>query len=76
MRFRRYDAIVLGASAGALDALSVILPALPKGFPVPVIVVVHVPPDKRSVLAELFRAKCDVDVVEAEDKEPVGGGTV
>ena len=76
MRFRRYDAIVLGASAGALDALSVILPALPKGFPVPVIVVVHVPPDKRSVLAELFRAKCDVDVVEAEDKEPVSGGTV
>ncbi|MBZ9676510.1 chemotaxis protein CheB [Mesorhizobium sp. ES1-1] len=69
-------AIVIGASAGALDALSVILPALPEGFSLPVIVVVHIPPDKRSVLAELFQAKCRVPVREAEDKEPIVGGTV
>jgi two-component system, chemotaxis family, protein-glutamate methylesterase/glutaminase len=70
------EAIVIGASAGALEALSVILPALPTDFGLPLIVVVHVPPDKRSMLAELFRAKCRIPVREAEDKEPISGGTV
>lgn len=70
------EAVVIGASAGALDALSTILPALPVGFRLPVIIVVHIPPDKRSVLAELFQAKCRVPVREAEDKEPITAGTV
>jgi two-component system chemotaxis response regulator CheB len=70
------EAVVIGASAGALGALSVILPALPAGFRLPLIVVVHVPPDKRSMLAELFQAKCRIPVREAEDKEPINPGTV
>lgn len=70
------EAIVIGASAGALEALSVILPALPATFDLPIFVVVHVPPDKKSILAELFDAKCKVKVREAEDKEPIAGGTV
>jgi two-component system chemotaxis response regulator CheB len=37
---------------------------------------VHVPPDKRSVMAELFRSTCRVKVCEAEDKQPLVGGTV
>ena len=72
----RAEAVVIGASAGAVDALSAILPALPAGYPLPVVVVVHVPPDKKSVMAELFRNKCRVDVREAEDKEPLAPGTV
>jgi two-component system chemotaxis response regulator CheB len=70
------EAVVIGASAGALEALSVILPMLPAGFSLPLVVVVHVTPDKRSVLAELFQAKCRIPVREAEDKEPIIGGTV
>jgi two-component system, chemotaxis family, protein-glutamate methylesterase/glutaminase len=70
------EAVVIGASAGALEALSVILPMLPAEFSLPLMVVVHVPPDKRSVLAELFQAKCRIPVREAEDKEPIIGGTV
>lgn len=62
-------AIVIGASMGAIEALSVILPALPAGFPLAVIVVVHIPPDKKSLLAELFAARCQLAVKEAEDKE-------
>ncbi len=72
----RTEAVVIGASAGALDALSAILPSLPAGFRLPIMVVVHVPADKRSMLAELFRSKCQIDVREAEDKEPIVGGTV
>jgi two-component system, chemotaxis family, protein-glutamate methylesterase/glutaminase len=69
------EAVVIGASAGALEALSIILPALPADFPLPIFIVVHVPPDKKSVLAELFQAKCSIQVSEPEDKEPVNGGT-
>jgi two-component system chemotaxis response regulator CheB len=67
--------VVIGASAGALEALSLILPLLPADFEIPVIVVVHIPPDRPSVLAELFQGKCHLRVLEAEDKEPICGGT-
>jgi two-component system chemotaxis response regulator CheB len=69
------EAIVIGASAGALEALSVILPPLPADYRLPVFVVVHLPPDKKSILTELFRAKCKIKIREAEDKEPIAGGT-
>lgn len=72
----RSKAVVIGASAGAVEALSVILPSLPATFRLPVVVVVHVPPDRRSILADLFQAKCRLSVREAEDKEPLAGGTV
>lgn len=75
MMATRAEAVVIGASAGALEALSVILPALPAQFGLPLLIVVHVPSDKRSVLAELFQARCRIKVREAEDKEPIIGGT-
>lgn len=72
----KYKAVVIGASAGALEALSKILPALPADYPLPIIVVVHLPPDKKSVMAELFQAKCKMAVREADDKEPLEAGVV
>jgi two-component system chemotaxis response regulator CheB len=69
-------AVVIGASVGAIDALSAILPALPAGYPLPVLVVVHVPPDKKSLLADLFAERCGLTVKEAEDKEPIVDGTI
>jgi two-component system, chemotaxis family, protein-glutamate methylesterase/glutaminase len=70
------EAVVIGASAGALEILSLILPSLPAGYRLPVMIVVHLPPDKKSILAELLQARCRVAVREAEDKEPISGGTV
>ena len=70
------EAVVIGGPAGAIEALSANLPNLPSHFRLPVIVVVHIPPNRQSVLAELFRAKCRLAVVEAEDKEPIKAGTV
>jgi two-component system chemotaxis response regulator CheB len=69
-------AVVIGASAGAVEALSTILPALPADYELPVMIVVHVPPDKSSVLADLFQMKCAIAVREPEDKEPARAGTV
>jgi two-component system chemotaxis response regulator CheB len=69
-------AIVIGASAGGVQALLRILPALPADFPMPVLVVVHVPPRKDNALVELFGSKCRIAVKEAEDKELAAAGTV
>lgn len=68
--------VVIGASAGALEALLAFLPLLPENYPLPVAVVVHLPPERNSVLAELLNAQCRVEVREAEDKEPLHGNTV
>lgn len=70
------EAVVIGASAGAVEALSILLPALPATLRVPVIVVVHVPANRRSLLAELFAPKCALSVREAEDKQPLDHGTI
>jgi two-component system, chemotaxis family, protein-glutamate methylesterase/glutaminase len=72
----RRGAVVIGASAGAFDALSIVLPALPATFPFPVMAVVHMPPDRDSALAELLGSRCRLPIREAEDKETVVSGTV
>jgi two-component system, chemotaxis family, protein-glutamate methylesterase/glutaminase len=70
------EAVVIGASAGALEVLSNLLPALPSDYRLPILVVVHLPPDKTSLLAELLRVRCAIRVREAEDKEPIEPGVV
>lgn len=68
-------AIVIGASAGAVQALSDILPRLPADYPLPILIVVHVPAAP-SGLTTLFSAKCAMAVVEPDDKEAIVPGTV
>jgi two-component system chemotaxis response regulator CheB len=70
------DAVVIGASAGGIQGLSVLLPAFQAGTSAPVFVVLHLPRDKPSVLAEIFSRKCVLPVREAEDKDPIMPGTV
>ncbi len=65
------EAIVIGASAGAVEALSEILPKLPEQFSVPLMLVVHLPADKQSVLPQLLDHKCRLKVSEADDKESI-----
>ncbi len=70
------SAVVIGASVGAIKALSIILPALPANYPFAVFVVVHLPPDRRSLLADIFASRCAIAVKEAEDKEVIRASTV
>jgi two-component system chemotaxis response regulator CheB len=68
--------VAIGASAGAVQALMKLLPALPADYPLPILIVVHVPPDRDNALVELFRDRCTVGVKEAEDKEQLRRGMV
>jgi len=72
----RIDGIVIGASAGGVEALSILLPALPVSMAASVFVVLHVARERPSLLAEIFGARCSVTVTEATDKDPVRAATV
>lgn len=69
-------AIAIGASAGGVEALGVLLEALPAGFVPSILVVLHLPPDRPSLLVPLFSARCRLPVREALDKERLEPGTV
>jgi two-component system chemotaxis response regulator CheB len=73
---REFDAVVIGGSAGAIDALAELLPALPKSERTAVIVVVHLPANQKSLMVEIFKPRCTPVVREAEDKSPVELGTI
>ena len=64
----RLKLVAIGASAGGVAALGEILPGLPAGFALPVVVVVHLPPARQSVMADLFGRRCVLPVAEAYDK--------
>jgi two-component system chemotaxis response regulator CheB len=68
LRTRPPSLIAIGGSAGALEVLVDLLGALPRSFPTPVAVVVHLPPGADGGLVSMLRACCALDVVEAEDK--------
>jgi len=70
------QAIVVGGSAGAIEALGSILPALPADFPIPLAIALHVHPSKPSHLAQVLGMRCALPVKEAEDKEPLAPCTV
>lgn len=73
---RRIDAVVIGASAGGFGVLMQLLPRLPAGYPLSVVVVVHLPDQMDSRLSELFGHRSALPVREARDKEPIAPGTV
>lgn len=75
-RLPRIEAIVIGASAGGVEALLNLLGPLRRGFGLPIIVVLHLPDERRSHLAEVFARRVHLPVREAFDKTPIEPGTL
>ena len=75
LRRRELRAIAIGASAGGIEALRMLLPALPASLEVPVIIVLHLAAEAKADWPTVF-SSCVVPVQEAEDKEPALPGTV
>lgn len=72
----RFEVVVVGASAGGVSALQDLLSALPADLPIPVLVVLHLPRDRPSRIADLLDVRCPLPVREADDKQPMLPGTV
>jgi two-component system chemotaxis response regulator CheB len=73
---QRVQAVVIGGSAGGVEALATLLPALPAKLAVPVLVVLHLPRERPSLLVDIYAPRCALPVREAQDKEPAEAGTV
>lgn len=76
LRGRRTELVVIGGSAGGVDALFKLLPGIPAGYRSAVVCILHVPADRDSRLAELFDMRAALPVREARDKEPIEPGVV
>jgi two-component system chemotaxis response regulator CheB len=72
----RVQAVVIGTSAGGIEALSLLLPAISAGVRAIILIVVHLPREHISLLPKIFSARCALTVKEAEDKEPLAHGTI
>ncbi|MCF6378409.1 chemotaxis-specific protein-glutamate methyltransferase CheB [Nocardioides KLBMP 9356] len=72
----RVDVVAIGASTGGPDALSTVLAALPDDFPVPVVVVQHMPPVFTRQFALRLDGKVPLHVVEAQAGTPAVAGSV
>lgn len=72
----RVEAVVVGASAGGVEALLSLLGPLRHGFKLPIIVVLHLPEERRSQLADVFARRLQMPVEEAADKQDIEAGTV
>ena len=68
--------LAIGVSTGGPAALDILLPALPASFPLPVLIVQHMPELFTRLFAERLNGRCPLQVHEAVEGEPVRAGTI
>src|SRR5438477_12809936 len=71
-----FDVVALAASAGGLTALSRVLAALPADFPATLVVVQHLDPRHRSLMADILSRRTPLRVKQAEEGDPLRPATV
>ncbi|MER5443165.1 chemotaxis protein CheB [Streptomyces sp. NPDC002790] len=71
-----YAIVTAAASAGGIHALATLLGGLGADFPLPVLVVQHLDPRHRTVLAEILARRTDLTVKLAQHDEAARPGTV
>ena len=72
---RRLDVVAIGVSTGGPNALARLVPGLAPRFPVPLLIVQHMPPLFTALLAERLRRTSGIAVCEAQDGQPLRPGT-
>ena len=68
--------VVIGSSAGGIDALSTLVASLPQSFPAPIVVAQHLDPRRQSHLADILRRRTPLDVITVETEEALRPGVV
>jgi two-component system chemotaxis response regulator CheB len=71
-----FEVVAVAASAGGLPAIDRLLAALPAEFPAPVVVVQHLDPRHRSLMAHILSRRTPLHVKEAEEGDPLTAGAV
>ena len=65
----KHDIIVIGASAGGVEALKQLVAQLPDNFLGTLFIVLHISPEYRSLLPQILARLCPLPVVHATDSE-------
>jgi len=73
---KNYDFVVIGSSTGGPKALDVVIPKLPGNFPLPILLIQHMPPKFTSALAKRLDDASNLNVVEVTEKMEVKASTV
>ncbi len=71
-----FDVVVVATSAGGLKALTRIFSMLPAGFPAAILVVQHLDPRHRSLMAEILSRRTRLSVLEANEGDRLRPGAV
>ncbi|MBM7119364.1 chemotaxis protein CheB [Archangium primigenium] len=70
------DIVVIGASAGGVEALSTLVTQLPADFPAAVLIVLHVASGHRSMLPQILSRVGPLTAVHPQDGEPLEPGRI
>ncbi len=73
---KRIDAVVIGSSTGGPNALQAVITQLPENFPVPILIVQHMPPIFTSHLASRLNQLSSLSVFEAAHGDAIHAGGV
>ncbi|HEX9828463.1 MAG TPA: chemotaxis protein CheB [Flavobacteriaceae bacterium] len=71
-----YDAIVIGVSAGGMNAMKILFSRLPKDFGTHIIIVQHISPRSDNQWIDLLNDKSNISIKEANEKEIIENGIV
>jgi two-component system chemotaxis response regulator CheB len=74
--FVKPSLIVIGCSAGGIEALRMILTGLDRHNMVPIVICQHRATDSAPLLVSYFAEVCQLPVKEAESKEPIEKGSI
>jgi two-component system chemotaxis response regulator CheB len=73
---RGRDIVVIGGSAGSLEALRKLVAALPANLPAAILVVIHIPNDFPSYLQQILRDSGSLRTIEPREKQKLERGTI
>lgn len=71
-----FEVVVIGASAGGIEALIHIFSALPADFPVPIIAIIHRQQGVKGQLCEVLGRDCALTVTDVEDHTSMQQGNI
>jgi two-component system chemotaxis response regulator CheB len=72
----RVHTVVIGASAGGVEALKTLVAAFPDGFPAVVLIVLHLAPTATSALPQILSRAGALVAKQAEDGDAIEGGRI